>query len=120
MTNPDLQKTIRALENYLDPNHHIFDMNNVRNAIALLKAQQEQIEQLTDRVESKVHGYNKLFTELQAQQERIAELEAEQPRLRDQEKYLLNAENILRQIGYTRCTAAACNCYGYHKETDNE
>jgi DNA repair exonuclease SbcCD ATPase subunit len=75
MTNPDLQKTIRALENYLDPNHHIFDMNNVRNAIALLKAQQEQIEQLTDRVESKVHGYNKLFTELQAQQERIADLE---------------------------------------------
>jgi hypothetical protein len=39
MTNPDLQETIKALENYLDPNRHFFDMTNVRNAITLLKAQ---------------------------------------------------------------------------------
>jgi hypothetical protein len=60
------------------------------------------------------------YTRTDIAEQRIAELEAEQSRLWDQEKYLLNAENILRRIGYTRCTAAACNCYGYHKETDNE
>lgn len=46
MSDPDLQETIRALENYLDPNCHIFDMTNVRNAITLLKAQQE-LEELS-------------------------------------------------------------------------
>lgn len=30
-------------------------------------------------------------------------------------RWLNNAERILRDLGYERCTAAACNCSSYHR-----
>lgn len=50
MSDADLQKTIRALEKYLDPSCHVFDMTNVRNAITFLKNQQERIAELEDKI----------------------------------------------------------------------
>lgn len=45
-----------------------------------------------------------------------AERDALDVRFYEQQRYLFNAESILRHQGYTRCTAAACNCYSYHKD----
>ncbi len=41
--------------------------------------------------------------------------------LYEQRQWLNNAERILRDLGYDRCTAAACNCSSYHRrETPND
>lgn len=44
----------------------------------------------------------------------IATLEAD---LYERGQWLKNAERILRELGYERCTAAACNCSSYHRRT---
>lgn len=44
----------------------------------------------------------------------ISKLDAD---LYERQQWLNNAERILRDLGYERCTAAACNCSSYHKTT---
>lgn len=42
----------------------------------------------------------------------ISRLEAD---IYERQQWLNNAERILRDLGYERCTAGACNCSSYHR-----